>query len=975
MKLVLKLTFAFARERIMRVVLTSLATIAAACMVVWVVSGYDALLNSFENFSDKALGRYPLAIAPISHFRQYAPGAIPTHAEKYVPPALVEALRADPAVVAADPMWAAWATLRTGDADASASQPTSEPTSRPSAGPSAGTERPGRGSGRPGGRPRGASGARPGPVATPGPRIPTVILLGTDATEAPFPLAEGRWIDPARPDALEVAVSADIARRLRVGVGGELLAGHGEDALHLRVVGLVSTPSMGPGGFAAYVAGGQLRSPSIGGVYAPMALAERIQGRPSQISFVGVVIKPDVDVTQFRFGWATRLSAFDTPCQFQDSHDIEETLDQSASAENMRMQAYAATGISLLAALFIIFSTLNIGVTERTRQLAILRAVVLTRAQVAQLILIESLLLATIGFLGGIGAGQVVLTFATQTTSGPLTGGAVMGVNSVLLAAACAYGGALLAALVPAFRATRVRPIDAMAPQSPTTARHVPVAAVVVGLLLIVVNPIITFAIPHADDAPFVLYMLLGGAAMAVGFILLAPAAVVLVDRLISPVLARVLALEPTLLGSQISSNLWRTVSTSVALTIGLGLYVAIQVWGFTMLAPFIPGAWAPDALITFQPDGLPPERVASVAQFPGVDGGRCLPIVAEQPRLLEDLTNSAERASVTRQDNVVIVGLDPERAFGGDTPLLTLDWQKGSAAEAIPLLKTGRGCIVPDHFLREAKLKVGDSFMLVPPENHEHPVQYTIAGAVRLPGWHWQTKPTGFRTRTHRAAALVFADYATVAGDFGFKAASHVWLDLDPAKTDAEKLGAAAQALYGEVVGRDVAIGGALGDAPYVRVMPVEGIRGMVRAHAKRWIWAMSQLPLVTLVVTSIAVLNAILASVRARRWDMGILRALGFTRWTLVRLVIAEGLLVGAVACVLSLGFGIVAGWCGAGMSQYLSFFGGLHPPLVVPWLRVLAGLGGVLALSALAAVWPAVTTGRTHPLTLLQQGRATF
>ena len=106
-----------------------------------------------------------------------------------------------------------------------------------------------------------------------------------------------------------------------------------------------------------------------------------------------------------------------------------------------------------------------------------------------------------------------------------------------------------------------------------------------------------------------------------------------------------------------------------------------------------------------------------------------------------------------------------------------------------------------------------------------------------------------------------------------------------------------------------------------------------------------------------------------------MGVLRAIGFTRWTLVRLVIAEGLLVGIVACLLSLGLGVMAGWCGTGISQYISFFGGMNPPLVVPWGPIGLGLGVVLVLCALAAVWPAISIGRTHPLSLMQQGRSAF
>ncbi|MCP6134625.1 hypothetical protein NL393_36160, partial [Klebsiella pneumoniae] len=85
-----------------------------------------------------------------------------------------------------------------------------------------------------------------------------------------------------------------------------------------------------------------------------------------------------------------------------------------------------------------------------------------------------------------------------------------------------------------------------------------------------------------------------GCTAMAVGFVLLAPMAVILTERVLGPVLARLLGLNPRLLASQLSANMGRTVGTTVALTIGLGLFVAMQTWGYSMLAPFTPGDWSP---------------------------------------------------------------------------------------------------------------------------------------------------------------------------------------------------------------------------------------------------------------------------------------------------------------------------------------------------------------------------------------------
>jgi len=43
-----------------------------------------------------------------------------------------------------------------------------------------------------------------------------------------------------------------------------------------------------------------------------------------------------------------------------------------------------------------------------------------------------------------------------------------------------------------------------------------------------------------------------------------------------------------------------------VALTIGLGLFAATQIWGYSMLGPFVPGDWVPEMLISLQEGGLP---------------------------------------------------------------------------------------------------------------------------------------------------------------------------------------------------------------------------------------------------------------------------------------------------------------------------------------------------------------------------------
>ena len=215
-------------------------------------------------------------------------------------------------------------------------------------------------------------------------------------------------------------------------------------------------------------------------------------------------------------------------------------------------------------------------------------------------------------------------------------------------------------------------PLEAMSPR-----QHVPSGfrtwAIIgaVGAVLIAVNPLLVYVVSVADAARYGIYMALGCTSMAVGFLLLAPLAVVATEAVIGPWLARAMGLEPRLLQAQLSSNLWRTLGTTLAMSIGLGLYVSMMVWGYSMLQPFKPGDWAPDMLVTLQSGGLPDAEIETVRRTPGVVAQQCIPLAVEQPRLVDDITGSRKGNSVTRQDNILMIGLDPQTAFGGARPLV----------------------------------------------------------------------------------------------------------------------------------------------------------------------------------------------------------------------------------------------------------------------------------------------------------------
>ncbi|MBX7075495.1 MAG: ABC transporter permease [Pirellulales bacterium] len=969
MKTAVMLALANARRRPARLLLTTLAMIAASALVVWTVSGYDALVSGFDEQTTEYLGRYDYFLSPNSD--ESAP-----RLKEWL-----TALADDPDVEAADPVLQATVEVRsdkqtTADGPPTADRSGAKNVANGSANSNAKSPAPSSPRGRRGGpvgRRRGMSFGGP-------------TLVGARAALPPYELLEGTWIDQD-PNLRNAAISQQSAEQLQVGLGDEVLVIAGTKEYRLTIIGIVAQPQSAPSiprpsptGRPMMVRASRSMGPATSALYVPLALAEKIAQRPGEIDLVSVKLRSDTNAADFQKRWLDRWSKAKADVALVGEQQLHDALESGFMAASIRKQAWAATGLALLAALFIAFTTLSMGVAERVRQLAMLRAIGLSRGQIAMIVLIESLVLALLGWAGGLAAGWGVLTLVAAAKPDLFRMGASLGGWCVALSGLSALGGALAAAIWPAWRAASVQPLEAMVPHRPKGPSHKQLwFAAAIGVLLIAVNPLLVFVLPIGEALRYGVHAAIGCTSMAIGFLLVAPLAIVAAERLLGPALARLLRLEPRLLSAQLSGNRWRAAGAALALTVGLGLYVSMMVWGYSMLGPFTPGDWTPDMLVAFQRGGLPDAELEPLRQTPGVIADQFVPLAVEQPRLTSDLTDSERGNSVTRQDNVILIGLDPQVAFGGSNPLIAAQFTDGDPQTAIVKLKQGRHCIVPDHFLAATGLQIGDRISMLPPDKPEQPVEYTIAGAVALPGWHWMTKFSGLRRRHGRAAAMVFAGYDDVRRDFDIRQTNFCWMNID-SNANADQIAAAMRPIADRNLGPVQPVNGQgtweygatmFGDS--LRVSTPQGVRERIMLRAGDMIWAMCQLPLLTLLITSLGVANTIAASVRARRWELGVWRAIGGTRSAVARSILAEGLLIGLVACLISLAFGVLEGWCGTGVSQYVSFFGGLETPLVVPWSRLASGLGAAILLCLLAALWPAYSTSRSEPLTLLQQGRA--
>ncbi|AGL16651.1 FtsX-like permease family protein [Actinoplanes sp. N902-109] len=122
-------------------------------------------------------------------------------------------------------------------------------------------------------------------------------------------------------------------------------------------------------------------------------------------------------------------------------------------------------GLSLLIAFLGIINTLTLSVTERLREIGLLRAVGMSRGQVRAMVCAESLILAALGGLLGLITGGIFGAMAQHLVLTRPVFDLTIPVNSVVLSLAGLVAGGLIAALWPAQRAARANILEAVAPE------------------------------------------------------------------------------------------------------------------------------------------------------------------------------------------------------------------------------------------------------------------------------------------------------------------------------------------------------------------------------------------------------------------------------------------------------------------------------------------------------------------------------
>lgn len=713
-------------------------------------------------------------------------------------------------------------------------------------------------------------------------------------------------------------------RAVRVAVGDELKVtrfGAFRQLGPLRVVGIVKQPPMGG-------------RPHC---YLTLDALGRLTGLEGRLSEVAITLRPGHDAGAVA---AARAADLGPTLIVQTTAKITSDLDRNVKSSQLGL--VLASVLAAMSAAFIILTGLTTSVTERQRELAILRCVGGTRAQVASSQLILGAVVGVAGAIMGIPAGLALVELLAVVFREEMPGGVTLSKLGLVLAAAGAVASGLIGAAYPAWQASRVSPLRALASRGKAPGLRGLCLTLACGLALLAVQALIV-TIPRDSQFMFWAYATTGLPGMVIGYFLLGVPGILAASIVLGPLLSRVLGLPRRLLARTVAATPYRHGFTAGALMGGLALMVAIWTNGTAVLRDWLNNIEFPDAFVTG------------------------LNLTEESQRRLDAMPFVVRTCAITRHpvetDAFGVRGLQRYKttflAFEPDPffAMTRLTWIQGTPEEAIPRLKEGGAVIVAREFLAAKGLGVGDTFRC---GDGGKEFEFAIVGVITSPGLEIVSKFFNIGDEYHQQALhAVFGTRGDLERLFGSRAVHLIQIDL----ADEREPGGVSDAAAVEAIKRE------LFDAGIIDAGSGRQVKEEIREFALGLLAVFSVIAGAAMLIACFGVANLIVAGIEARRFEFGVLRAVGGSRGLLTRLVLGEVVLVALTACILGTAMGLQGSWAGQRLDELLL---GLSLDVRPPWAAI-AAAWGVLGVMSLGSALPAmVRLSRRGPRELLASMR---
>jgi putative ABC transport system permease protein len=539
--------------------------------------------------------------------------------------------------------------------------------------------------------------------------------------------------------------------------------------------------------------------------------------------------------------------------------------------------------VVMLAASFLIFNTFGMTITRRRQQIGGLRALGLTRGQTMRVILAEALLLgvagAALGVIFSLVLGQLLIAFIKPFAGQMVAfGDATPELPVVIFAAVMGLLITLLSVLLPARRAARAAPLDAL--REPEAAGLEPArrgqtalgAILMAGLLAYVILMPPGEWVAYPLDAPLTALVILLWLA---GVVLLLPGVIGLAARLGRRLL-------PGTTGRLMTDNLRRARGrvTLTVLTLAFALLVIIALNGFMDF--FLNHSVGATLKAAGQRDAFFVSRIDITGGWGEIIARRLDSIMLADDEL-QALVEVIEGSANYTLNYFVVV---PELSFFGSgyfsymiNPVLLrgvgeamFTFSEGDWNTALPVMEAGCGALVSPAVAARNNVGLGDTLTIT---GRGGPLDCTIAGLG-----------------TSVAGATIISD---TQHDQLTDMNPSLVLILPHLDTDPAELAARIQALSANF--------------PEIRLTWVSDFAVALDDSGEIINVAFNAMLVLASFAAAFGVVNTMLMSVDERRREIGLLRAVGATRAQMRRIIIGEAVFMGAVGGVVGLAAGLGA------------------------------------------------------------------
>jgi len=640
--------------------------------------------------------------------------------------------------------------------------------------------------------------------------------------------------------------------------------------------------------------------------------AQRVLGLPGQFSSVAAAAEPGISQEEL----AARVSAA-IPAGTEAVTGKELTKEQQSQTQEI-VSSFSTfllvfAVVALFVGCFLIYNTFSIIVAQRSREMALLRAIGASRRQVLGSVLIEALVTGFVASAVGVAAGMVVAVGLRGLLSAfgfgiPATGLTVEP-NAVIIPIVVGVLITVASALFPARKASKVPPVAAMrSVQIDESSRSV--TRMILGALILGLGILQLFIglVTRPDNA----LLIVGGGVVFtfLGVAALGPVIARPVARVIGWPIARLRHMPGVLARDNAMRNPKRTASTAAALMIGVGLVVFILIFW----------ASATDSIRGVVNKGFVGDYV--VQSNAGFNGGLPPAVAGQIGALPEVATVAATRNVVAEVDGngSFMLAVDPATF----DELADLEVKGGS----LDGLASAGTIAVYDKTAEDKGWAIGDTVPVVFPATGPQELKLVATfGEQNIGGTYLIGLPTA------EANSQVQVD-------------SSVYVKLAP--------GVSAEA------GRQ-AIETVTDSYPNAQVQNKVEFADSIVGQVTSLLLFVIVLLLLAVVIALIGIANTLALSIFERTREIGLLRAVGMTRTQVRSAVRWESVIMALLGTALGLIIGLFFGWALIRALADQGFDTFSVPVVLLVLVVVVAFLAGVAA-----AIFPA---RRASKLNLLQ------